>query len=79
MSGVRAGFIAERHASQGGWHRAVEADASHQTVVRGCVGAAQGEQGHAICVTLGPRLPCWSAPGRVGEVGVGEGKKTLLC
>ena len=40
VSGVWAGFIAERHASQGGWHRAVEADASHQTVVRGCVGTA---------------------------------------
>ena len=42
VSGVWAGFIAERHASHGGWHRAVEACASHQTVMRGCVGAAQG-------------------------------------
>ena len=44
VSGVRAGFIAERHASQGRWHRAVEADASHQTVVRGCVGVVQGDR-----------------------------------
>ena len=44
MSGVRAGFIAERHASQGGWHCAVEVCASHQTVVRGCVGTAQGDR-----------------------------------
>ena len=51
VSGVWAGFIAERHASQGGWHRAVEACASHQMVVRGCVGAAQGGQGHAPGVT----------------------------
>ena len=33
MSGVWAGFIAERHASHGGWHHAVEVCASHQTVV----------------------------------------------
>ena len=42
VSGVRAGFIAECHASHGGWHHAVEADASHQMVAQGCVGAAQG-------------------------------------
>ena len=44
----------------------------------GSVSAAQGEQGHAICVTLGPHLPRWSTPGRMGEVGVGR-KKMLLC
>jgi hypothetical protein len=51
VSGVRAGFIAKHHASHGGWHRAVEACAPHQTLVRGCVGAAQGGQGHALGVT----------------------------
>jgi len=44
VSGVSASFIAKRHASQGGWHRAVEADASHQTVVRGYMGVAQGDR-----------------------------------
>ena len=72
VSGAQAGFIAEHHAPNGVWYRAVERRGAHPTVVRGCVTAAHG--GARPCPGRDPLARpchrCWPLVARAVERGV---------